>query len=242
MDTISQQRIQTAHPLVRTELNTILQECAASLTGRASVRFTQVLRTVAEQDALYALGRTKVNPDGKSAARPMGYKVTNAKGGYSIHNFGLAVDICLILDGKEASWNDVKDFDGDGKSDWMEVVAIFKRYGWSWGGDWSSFIDKPHFEKTFGYTLTQLRTLRTQKKFIAGTEYVALQAAHPGNVQERETTANVNLRTGPGTEHSVIQVIPRRTEVNVLSTQGGWSEVFICSNRQKGWLSSQYLK
>lgn len=29
-----------------------------------------------------------------------------------------------------------KDFDGDGKADWMEVVAVFKKYGWEWGGDW----------------------------------------------------------------------------------------------------------
>lgn len=242
MDNLSLQRIQTAHPLVRKELETILSECDRILTGRAKVRFTHVLRTWAEQDALYALGRTKVNPDGKSASRPYGYKVTNAKGGHSIHNFGLAVDICLIIDGKEASWDTVKDFDGDAKSDWMEVVALFKRYGWTWGGDWPSFVDKPHFEKTFGYTLAQLRDLHNRKQFITGTGYVAMQATHSGNVPQLETSTAVNLRLGPGTDYGVIQVLPRRTEVNVLSKQGSWSEVFICSNNQKGWVASQYLK
>lgn len=242
MDAISLQRIQTAHPLIRKELTTILGECERALTGRAVVRFTQVLRTWAEQDGLYALGRTKVNPDGKSSSRPMGYKVTNAKGGHSIHNFGLAVDFCLIIDGKEASWNDVKDYDADGKADWMEVVAIFKKYGWSWGGDWSSFIDKPHFEKTFGYTLAQLRDLHAKKKFIEGTTYVAMQASHSGNVEQKETSTAVNLRLGPGTDYGIVQVLPRRTEVNILRRLGNWSEVFICSNNQKGWVASTYLK
>jgi peptidoglycan L-alanyl-D-glutamate endopeptidase CwlK len=35
-----------------------------------------------------------------------------------------------------ASWDIKTDFDGDGKADWMEIVAIFKRYGFEWGGDW----------------------------------------------------------------------------------------------------------
>jgi len=40
------------------------------------------LRTYAEQDALYAQGRAKTGP-----------KVTNARGGYSNHNFGIAFDV-----------------------------------------------------------------------------------------------------------------------------------------------------
>lgn len=33
----------------------------------------------------------------------------------------------------------------------MEVVTIFKKHGWTWGGDWRTFVDMPHFEKSFGY-------------------------------------------------------------------------------------------
>lgn len=81
-----------------------------------------------------------------------GRKVTNAKAGQSIHNYGLSLDIVLIIDGKTASWDVKKDWDNDRQSDWMEVVSIFKKYGWSWGGDWRTFKDMPHFEKTFGNT------------------------------------------------------------------------------------------
>ena len=134
MDKITNNRINQLHPSVRGEMKTIIDECNEALTGRAQVRVTQGLRTFAEQDALYA-------------QRP---KVTNAKGGQSVHNYGFAVDICLIIDGTQASWDTHKDWDGDKISDWDECVKIFAKHGWSWGGNWSSFKDMPHFDK-IGY-------------------------------------------------------------------------------------------
>ena len=148
MDTITLARIELLHPKVRVEAKEIYIAICNALKGRAIVRFTHTLRTIAEQDALYALGRTKP-----------GKKVTNAKGGSSYHNYGLAIDICLILDGKEASWDISKDFDNDKIADWMEAVAIFKSRGWEWGGDFKSIKDAPHFQKTFGFTTTKLKTM-----------------------------------------------------------------------------------
>ena len=58
-----------------------------------------------------------------------------------------------------ASWDTKKDSDLDRKADWMECVAIFKKYGWEWGGDWTKFKDLPHFQKTLGYSITQLQKL-----------------------------------------------------------------------------------
>ena len=74
-------------------------------------------------------------------------KVTNAKGGQSIHNYGFAVDMVLIIDGKIASWDIKKDWDNDKISDWDECVKIFAKHGWTWGGSWVKFKDFPHFEK-----------------------------------------------------------------------------------------------
>ncbi|AEW86657.1 peptidoglycan L-alanyl-D-glutamate endopeptidase [Flavobacterium columnare] len=136
MDKITKERIEKLHPLVRDEVTKIINECNQSLTGRAQVRITQGLRTFKEQEDLYALGRTKP-----------GKKVTNVKGGQSIHNYGFAVDICLIIDGKVASWDTVKDWDNDGVADWYECVKIFAKHGWDWGGNWKTFKDLPHFEK-----------------------------------------------------------------------------------------------
>ncbi|SEU32841.1 M15 family metallopeptidase [Paenibacillus sp. NFR01] len=107
---------------------------------------TQGLRTSAEQDKLYAQGRTAP-----------GQIVTNAPGGYSYHNFGVAIDFALLLPDGSVSWDTRRDGDGDGIADWSEVVADAKRLGWEWGGDWSTFKDLPHFELNFGLSTADFR-------------------------------------------------------------------------------------
>lgn len=56
------------------------------------------------------------------------------------------------------------------------------------------------------------------------------------------TPDGLNLRTNSNTSSSIIRVLPKNTEVNILSEIDGWSEVFICSTKEKGWVSSSYLK
>lgn len=148
-DPITVSRILQIHPKLRSELTEIYTQICMALTGRAFCRFAYVLRTFDEQNKLYAQGRTMP-----------GKVVTNAKAGQSYHNYGLAVDIVLIIDGKEASWSTTEDFDRDGIADWMEIVKIFKQYGWEWGGDWH-FKDLPHFQKTLGKSIAELTKLHS---------------------------------------------------------------------------------
>lgn len=175
MDQITLQRIQLLHPAVRQEVENIYRnQIVPALNGRSICRFAYTLRTFAEQDALYVQGRTRLFD---TNGRRLGV-VTKAKGGQSIHNYGLALDIVLIKDtnndGKvdTASWETNVDFDRDGKADWMEVVEILKRNGWTWGGDWKNFKDRPHFEKPFGHTWRSLLAKHNAKDFIPGTNYV----------------------------------------------------------------------
>lgn len=162
MDALTLQRIELLHPKLRVEAKTIYTEIFAALTGKARFRADSTLRTYAEQTALYAQGRTKP-----------GEIVTNGQAGYSWHNHGFALDFALIVDTdgngtfETTSWNRNKDYDGDGKADWMEVVAIFKKHGWVWGGDWKSLKDYPHFEKAMGLTLTGARHLKALGKVDA---------------------------------------------------------------------------
>jgi peptidoglycan L-alanyl-D-glutamate endopeptidase CwlK len=157
-DQVTLDRIKLLHPKLRDEAVLLYDEICKSLTGKARCRFTHTLRTFAEQDALYAQGRTK-----------KGSKVTNAKGGQSYHNYGLAIDIALLVDTdgngsfETASWDTKTDFDGDKKADWQEIVAIFKRYGYEWGGDWK-FVDAPHFQKTFSKSIMELQQLHKTDK------------------------------------------------------------------------------
>lgn len=57
----------------------------------------------------------------------------------------------------------------------------------------------------------------------------------------RYTTSDLNLRVGAGTQYSKITVLPKGTEVQVLSTEGDWSLVFIANSKHTGWLSNKYL-
>lgn len=161
------ERIKLLHPLLRDETLEMYDEICSALTGRAICRFARTVATFAEQDELYAQGRTKP-----------GKIVTNAKGGNSYHNYGLAFDIVLLKDTNRdgsfdtASWETSVDFDGDGKSDWMEIVTIAKQYGWEWGGDWK-FTDMPHFQKTFGLSVKDLRK-RYEAKKVDQNNYVTI--------------------------------------------------------------------
>jgi len=159
MDALTLTRINCLHPAVRQEVLTAYKHINNNLFGKKiRLRFAHTLRTFNEQGALYAIGRTQP-----------GKKVTNAKAGQSIHNYGLAFDIVLLIDKNNdgvfetASWNMTSDDDKDGIPDWMEVVIYLKKLGWAWGGDWKSFPDYPHFEKTFGNNWKSL-----QVKYNAG--------------------------------------------------------------------------
>jgi peptidoglycan L-alanyl-D-glutamate endopeptidase CwlK len=161
IDQVTLDRIARLHPKLRDEAKAIYFEINNNLKGKAICRFAYTLRTDAEQDALYAIGRTKP-----------GKKVTNARGGESLHNYGLAIDIVLLVDKngdgtfETASWQTNVDFDGDGVADWMEVVKIFKLHGFEWGGDWK-FTDMPHFQKTFGYSVKQLQGKPKPSGYVA---------------------------------------------------------------------------
>lgn len=132
-DVSSESRIQTLHPKVRDKARQFI--LAAEKQG-IKLRVTSALRNYAEQTTLYAQGRTAP-----------GNIVTNAKAGESSHNFGTAIDVVPIVNGV-AQWD----------TDWTKIAEIGKSVGFSWGGDWKSFKDKPHFEMNFGNTLAQLKS------------------------------------------------------------------------------------
>lgn len=174
VDRITLERIKQAHPKVREELLKIYNEANEALKGRAILRFAYVLRTFEEQNNLFQQGRTRLFD---SKGNRLGI-VTSAKGGQSYHNYGLAVDIVLLVDNgsgvfNSASWETQKDFDGDGLADWIEVVNVFKKYGWEWGGDWKGRLrDLPHFQKTLKHSWRDLLAKYQVKDFIPKTNYV----------------------------------------------------------------------
>ncbi|NLR60688.1 M15 family metallopeptidase [Chitinophaga polysaccharea] len=152
MDKLTLARAQLLHPIIRDTVISTLE--GLKLPPGVQVRITQSLRTFAEQDKLYAQGRSAP-----------GQKVTNARGGESLHNFGLAFDFVLLING-QVSWTV--------DENWKKVAAVFKEQGFSWGGEWKSIKDYPHLEKSFGYSWQQLLDKYRKGEFISGTQYVRL--------------------------------------------------------------------
>jgi peptidoglycan L-alanyl-D-glutamate endopeptidase CwlK len=153
---LSRKRILTLHPMIR---QAAIDAVCEVQTHNIGMLVTYGLRTFAEQDALFA----KVP------------KVTKARGGQSYHNYGLALDFCLMI-GNKASWNMAIDTNGSGYSDWLEIVTIFKMHGFEWGGDWQSFKDNPHLQMLFNYHWKQLLALHDQGK-VDENGYVIIQGS-----------------------------------------------------------------
>jgi len=60
------------------------------------------------------------------------------------------------------------------------------------------------------------------------------------SAETKVTTANLNLRTGPGTAYAVITVIPKGAEVSVDSYSGNWAHATYGS--YVGYASNTYLE
>lgn len=144
-DNITLSRLSKLDPLVSAEAIGIVQDLWSQ---DIKMRVTQGRRTWAEQAALYVKGRTLP-----------GSIVTNARAGSSYHNYGLAIDFCVIRKNGSISYSLTEDSNLDTKADWMQIVAAFKSKGWEWGGDWKTIKDYPHLQKTFGYSVAALKKL-----------------------------------------------------------------------------------
>lgn len=160
------------HPRLQKKIEEFIKACKKA---GLKAQITECLRTKAEQDALYAQGRTKP-----------GARVTNAPGySYSsMHQWGVAFDYCRA-DGKYAFDNSDKFFDKAG--------AIGKKLGLEWGGSWKSPVDKPHFQlPDWGSTPARLKSLYgTPEKFFAtwSTKSDSLKSDSP------KSDEDINMKT-----------------------------------------------
>lgn len=131
------------HPVVREKADQLVAEAAAA---GIAIYITDDFRSEEEQNVLFEQGRSTRGPI-----------VTHARGGESYHNYGLAIDFALQTEKGQVIWDLEYDGNGSGESDWLEVVAIAKRLGFEWGGDWEGFKDYPHLQMDFGYSISQLQ-------------------------------------------------------------------------------------
>ncbi len=173
--------VNALHPKLQQKIAELKQLCEKN---GLHIGIGECLRTAAEQDALYAQGRTKP-----------GNRVTNAKGSSysSQHQWGIAFDF-YRNDGKGAYHN------SDGF--FQKTGSLAKSIGLGWGGDWKSPVDLPHlYLPTWGSTPTILkqqygtpeqfrRTWVTGPLFTPGKSYKTSQACY--------------LRSSPGTGNNKV--------------------------------------
>jgi len=122
VDARSEKTIATLLPEVQPFARALVHKAAAN---GVTIKILSGLRTYEEQNALYAQGRTAP-----------GNKVTNAKGGFSNHNFGIAFDIGVFEGAK---------YLGDSPK-YKAVGVLGMEMGLEWGGNWKTFVDQPHYQ------------------------------------------------------------------------------------------------
>jgi peptidoglycan L-alanyl-D-glutamate endopeptidase CwlK len=122
VDARSEKVIATLLPPVRPIARALVQKAASA---GITIRVISGLRSYEEQAALYAQGRTAP-----------GNKVTNARAGYSNHNFGIAFDVG-VFEGNKYLPESPK---------YKAVGALGMDLGLEWGGNWKTIVDQPHFQ------------------------------------------------------------------------------------------------
>jgi len=135
VDSRSEMQIATLQPRAQENARLFLKKLIES---GFEVKIISGTRTYAEQEQLYRKGRFGTK----------GPKVTNARGGRSNHNFGIAWDIAIFRNGKYLPDSPLYDEAG--------TVMV---EGVEWGGNWKTFKDRPHYQLATGLTITKVREL-----------------------------------------------------------------------------------
>lgn len=247
--------VKQLHPTLQKKIEELKTLCEKN---GIKIGISECLRTVAEQDALYAKGRTAP-----------GTVVTKCKGtSYSsMHQWGVAFDFYLVVD---------VDGDGDTKDDlYNDSTGLFEKVGklgqsigLEWGGTFKSFVDRSHFQlPDWGSTASKLKsTYKKPEKFFATwesgqakvdqtetvknvtpaknkTEYAKSKSSAYN--KSYKTTANLNLRMGAGKNKDIIITIPKGEDVRCYgyyTKVGSTPWLYVAYGKYVGFVSKEYLK
>lgn len=247
------------HPTLQKKVVKLQQECKKQ---GIKIKIGECVRTVAEQNALYAKGRNGVP----------GPIVTKAKGTdyRSMHQWGAAFDFFLNMD-VDKDGKKLDDVFNNATKLFNKVGAIGKKLGLEWGGDWKSIKDLPHFQlPDWGSTATQLKKkYGTPDKFKEtwddkkdtknvkakpnNTVTASKNPTEPARSKDKKydkkykvvAVHGLNLRTGAGSKKSIVNVIPKDSEVvchGYYTNVGSDVWLFVQYGKYTGFVSKKYLK
>ncbi len=124
-------------PKVRRLCEALIAKCAEA---GFEVKMVRGSRSIEKQDEYYAQGRTTP-----------GKIITNARGGQSYHNYGVAFDIRPTVS------DELK------KEFYEKAGPMGEELGLEWGGRWTTIIDPPHFQYTAGYSIEDFKEGRVDE-------------------------------------------------------------------------------
>jgi len=163
--------ISRLHPELRKIAEKLQQLCQ---NAGLPLLITETFRTKERQDELFAQGRTTP-----------GSIVTSVRYPDSAHCWGVAFDFCRNLKGKE--------FDNSDKF-FNKVAALAKPLGLTWGGDWTGFVDMPHFEFTKFMPGSSTQTLK--KQFVSPENFIKTWINTVESVSEKAKNVDEALNGG----------------------------------------------
>ena len=158
-DSRSEKNIATLLPRVRPLARALIENAA---NQGIIIKVTSGTRSFAEQDELFAQGRTKP-----------GKIVTKARGGFSNHNFGVAFDVTIFTGSTDPEKAKTPVFESPV---YKAIGALGTELGLEWGGNWKTIVDEPHFQLRPGWAANlsesdMLAELRKRKD--AGKDFFA---------------------------------------------------------------------
>lgn len=136
----SMQRINSLDSRLIPVANRVFDRC---IKDKIPVYIIWGSRTLEQQDLLFRYGRTIP-----------GLIQTTHRGGYSPHNYGMALDFCLLFDKELMSWEDCYPR-LYWRNKWLKVVRYFEEEGWTTGWRMPSF-EPGHVENLMGNTILEL--------------------------------------------------------------------------------------
>jgi peptidoglycan L-alanyl-D-glutamate endopeptidase CwlK len=137
---VSMQRINTLNPKLIAPATRVFEKC---IKNKIPIYIVWGARSLEQQDLLFRYGRTIP-----------GQILTTRRAGYSAHNYGLALDFCLLFNTEMMSWEDVYPREY-WRNKWLKVVRYFEEEGWESGWRWPSF-EPGHVQNLLDNTLTSL--------------------------------------------------------------------------------------
>lgn len=197
------------HPWLDHKLGKLLSECTKK---GIYLIVTDGFRTVAQQNALYAKGRTKP-----------GKIVTNARGSNysSQHMWGTAFDIAI---------NDSKKLYDETMLKKVAHIAKSDKVNLGWGGDWKSFPDTPHFYlKKWGSTAAKLKQLYGSPDKFKKTWHKTVKRKK-----------GLLVYQSADKKHTIKRV-PNGQKIRVMYTKNWYAKVLLADGTV-GYMNKKYLK